>query len=153
MKRSLRGTAAMDLFGHSKNFILKNINEIRLTSSIRNLKRILWRSQYCTFQSNVSHTFGTCEEMLAPLILINPTKFRIVRKKRSYDIVIFRTMYYVKKESEVVRENRSYRTVWNQCCHSPWVGQTQKSSVRDVIVNSLEMNAGLRPALPRKKLT
>ena len=33
----------------------------------------------------------------------------------------------MEKESEVIRENGSYRTVWNQCCLSLWVGQTQKS--------------------------
>ena len=56
-------------------------------------------------------------------------------------------MYDVEKQSEAVRENGSYRTVWNQCCLSPWVRQTQKSSESEIVmVNSSEMNAGLRPA-------
>ena len=42
--------------------------------------------------------------------------------------VFVNSMYYVERQSEVVRENGSHRTVWNQCCLSPWVGQTQKSS-------------------------
>ena len=58
-------------------------------------------------------------------------------------------MYDVEKQSEAVRENGSYRTVWNQCCLSPWVRQTQKSSESEIVmVNSSEMNAGLRPAPP-----
>ena len=57
-------------------------------------------------------------------------------------------MYDVEKQSEVVRENGSYRTVWNQCCLSPWVRQTQKSSESEIVmVNSSEMNAGLRDQL------
>ena len=56
-------------------------------------------------------------------------------------------MYDVEKQSEVVRENGSYRTVWNQCCLSPWVRQTQKSKESEIVmVNSEEMNAGRRPA-------
>ena len=58
-------------------------------------------------------------------------------------------MYDVEKQSEAVRENGSYRTVWKQCCLSPWVRQTQKSSESEIVmVNSSEMNAGLRPAPP-----
>ena len=53
----------------------------------------------------------------------------------------------VEKEKEVVRENGSLRTVWKQCCRSPWVRQTQKSKESEIVmVNSEEMNAGRRPA-------
>ena len=52
----------------------------------------------------------------------------------------------MEKEKEVVRENGSLRTVWKQCCQSPWVCQTQKSKESDIVmVNYEEMNAGRRP--------
>ena len=38
----------------------------------------------------------------------------------------------MEKEKEVVRENRSLRTVWKQCFQSPWVCQTQKSKESEI---------------------
>ena len=53
----------------------------------------------------------------------------------------------MEKEKEVVRKNGSLRTVWKQCCQSPWVCQTHKSKESEIVmVNSEEMNAGRRPA-------
>ena len=51
----------------------------------------------------------------------------------------------MEKEKEDVMENGSLRTVWKQYCQSPWVCQTQKSKESEIVmVNSEEMNAGLR---------
>ena len=62
-------------------------------------------------------------------------------------------MYDVEKQSEAVRENGSYRTVWNQCCLSPWVRQTQKSSESEIVmVNSFGLHSSPRNS-PWQSLT
>ena len=70
--------------------------------------------------------------------------------------VFVNSMYYVERQSEVVRENKSHRTVWNQCCLSPWVGHNQKSSESDMswwIPQRWMQASGLQPPLGFLNLT
>ena len=103
--------------------------------------------QYLPFHSDISHWFGTLQKMSAPLILTYPADFGHVRKNEILGIVIIISMYDEEKQSKVVSKNGSHGTIWKQCCLSPLrVWNPRSNSVS--LVNSSEMNVGLRPAAP-----
>ena len=103
----------------------------------------------CTFKSDKACRLGIRQEISVYLGLTNPALLEHVRINEILRYWNIYKYYYMKKTLKLVGVNKSYRTVWNQCCLSPWVGQTHKSSESEIVMmNSSEMNTGLRPSLP-----